>query len=67
MPSGESSAKTIRMGAKISHQFSVMAESRFSSTMKAIAPQSGPSTWWTPPSTVIRSASPACCQFRLLA
>ena len=44
MPSGEVKANSIRMGAKISHQFSVMADKRSSSMMKVIAPHSGPST-----------------------
>ena len=67
MPSGEASANTITIGAKISHQLSVIAESRSSSRMKAMAPQSGPMKWCTPPSTVISRLSPACCQLRLSA
>ncbi len=67
MPSGDSSANAMMTGAKISHQFSVTALSRSSSTMKTIAPQSGPRKWWTPPSAAISTGSPACCQLRLLA
>jgi hypothetical protein len=67
MPSGEASANTMTIGANISHQVSVIAESRSSSTIKAIAPHSGPRKWCTPPSTVISSESPACCQLRLSA
>lgn len=44
IPSGEVSANNIRIGAKISHQFSVIADGRSSSRMKAIAPHKGPST-----------------------
>ena len=42
MPSGDSSANRIMIGAKISHQLSVIARQPVLSMMKAMAPHSGP-------------------------
>ena len=67
IPSGETSANIMMTGANNSHQLSVMALSLSCRSVKAIAPHNGPRNWCTPPSTVISSASPACCQPRLSA